>query len=328
MVAPVRYPDTVPRVAALVIHPRQTLSFDQFCATDGPAVALDGYVVGPTRCDATGQHASFDHHAGVDRATTPATCQQVAAAIRDGVALLVDDHGRPRPQLLVHVNDPDPDVALSWWLLNHPSLWDHPVVRRLVDLEGRLDASGGTIADADIDWLEVLAWVIEPWATARRSIPSLDAEGMAGVIDAVCVRIDELVAGRPGQLELTTSYELLHEVGPVWAICEHHPLARAAAVAEGARALVSVLPGPHPTTGTVTLCKADSDVPVDLELVYADLNLIEGRDLSDLDRWGGSDLVGGSPRSAGTHLSLDDIVDAVLARYGDDPGRSPVPVRG
>jgi hypothetical protein len=310
-----------------MIHPRQTLTFDDFCDLPGPAIALDGYVDGPPCQDDSRTHANFDHHLGVDRWSTPATCQQVAAAIRAGLDLVVTTDAQPLDDLKVHVNDPDPDVALSWWLLNHPHLCDHPAVRWLFDLEGRLDASGGTDPGVDRELLEVLAWVIDPWARRRRAIPTLDASAMADIIDEVGARVDEFVAGRPGVVELSTSYELLHDAGPVWAICEHHPLSRATAVADGARVLVSVLPGPQPTSGAVTICKAHPDVPVDLELVFADLNVREHLLPSAPDRWGGSDTVGGSPRHAGTHLTVGAIVAAVLERYGDDRQASPPPIR-
>lgn len=304
-------------MARLMVHPRETVTFEEFeQRAPGPAVALDGYVIGPTRWSPAGTHASFDHHADVDRFSTRATCEQVALALRSRFSLVTGDGGRPRDGLTVHVNDPDPDVSLSWWLLCHPALVDHPAVRTLVDLEGAVDSSGGTAAPGDPAVLEVLAWVAEPWARRRDDVANMTAEEMAEVIAECAERMDAVVAGRPGRVPLSASYETLAEEAGVWAVVEHHPLARARVVVDGAEVVVAVRPGPVAGTQAVSVAKGAPWVDVDLDLVWAELNDAEGIAPEERDRWGGSDLVGGSPRERGTRLAPGEVCRLVADCYG------------
>jgi DNA-binding transcriptional LysR family regulator len=146
----------------------------------------------------------------------------------------------------------------------------------------------------------------------------LNAGEMAGIIDAVCERIDAVVAGNPGRVSLAGSYETLAEEAGVWVIVEHHPLARARAVVDGAEVVVALRPGPRPHRGSVSLAKASPYVDLDLEEVYAMLNDEEGI-TSGSDRWGGSDLVGGSPRESGTRLPPTRLCECVAVCYGRPP---------
>jgi hypothetical protein len=291
-------------MADLVVHPRETIAFDTFDASPGPAVALDGFVAGPTRF--TSGHANFNHHEDVDRFATRATCEQVALAVRMRLPLLAD------PQLSVHVNDPDPDVCFAVWLLEHPALVDHPAIERLCTLEGAVDASGGTCLPGSPDDVDTLAWVVDPWA-AWRTEGAPDGE-MAAVIRAVGGRLDAVAEGRPGRVDLTDSYEVVAATGDVWALVERHPLARARAAADGVRVYLAVRPGPTPDTRTVSLGRVSPFVPADLPGCYAALNAAEpdGHLAGDpLDCWGGSDLVGGSPRRSGTALPVAELVGIV-----------------
>jgi hypothetical protein len=58
----------------------------------------------------------------------------------------------------------------------------------------------------------------------------------------------------------------------------------------------------------VTVAKASFGGP-DLLAAFARLNEIEG--CPEDDQWGGSDLVGGSPRRRGTALPLEQILEIV-----------------
>lgn len=290
---------------ALVLHPRETVTFEQFAAGPAPAVALDGYVSGPSRY--VGAHCNLNHHEDCDRFTTRATCEQVALAITARYPLFVGGGGG-NDELAIHANDCDPDVALSTWLLRHPEMATHPVAARIVHLEGVVDVTGGAAGGGTLDELNMLAWLIEPWATERHRLADADAAGMATIVDEICDRATAAVAGRPGFVDVAGGYEILDQRGGVWAVVEHHPLARARLCADGADIFVSVRDD-GPGRSHVSVGRASVFTPIDLDEVWASLNELEGCD--GLDRWGGSDLVGGSPRHAGTALDLDDIVEVI-----------------
>lgn len=298
-------------MARLEIHPHHTVGYDEFSADPGPAVALDGYVEGPTKV--SGDHANFNHHEGTDRFTTRATCEQVALALRMHMPLLAE------PNLRIDVNDADPDICFAVWLLHHPDLVDHPVIERLCSLEGALDSSGGTCAPGTVAELETLAWIVDPWASQRERLAGCDAEILGDIIREVGFRIDETLAGRGGKVDLsaTTGYDLEAVAGDVWVVREHHPMARARVCLDGATVFISVRPGPDERTLSMTVGKASPFVHLDLDAVYADLNAAEldaGGDVGSCDRWGGSDAIGGSPRLAGTRLDHSDVM-AVVARH-------------
>lgn len=289
----------------LIAHPRATVSFEDFAtAFAGPAIALDGFVCGPSRYDPSGPHFSFDHHEGCDRFTTRATCEQVLLAIRTGLLDLAGDGAD------VYVNDADGDVCLSVWLLRHPDRVDDPGVAELVAVEGLLDSTGGTVAGVDADRLAELAWVLDPYWTLRASRTGCaTAAEMVAVIDEVGDRIDALLAGRGGRVPDASGYRVLGRRGPVAAVVETGPLARARMRADGIDAFVSVVAGSSPPTMVVG--KMSPFVPVDLGAVWGRLNELEQR--RDLDRWGGSDTIGGSPRAAGTALSVEEVLDVVAS---------------
>lgn len=104
-----------------------------FDALPDNAIALDGYVQGPT-LDPIRRRWSFDHHAGCLRLVTKSTCEQVREALCLG--LPVDD------DTSMFINDIDGDTVLSVWLLLHPErCWDEDVVD-LVRQVGLTDAHG------------------------------------------------------------------------------------------------------------------------------------------------------------------------------------------
>ena len=64
------------------------LSWDDFVKTyPENSIALDGFVTGPTHFfkNEKGVWANFNHHEGVDRLSTRATCAQTLLAIRQGL---------------------------------------------------------------------------------------------------------------------------------------------------------------------------------------------------------------------------------------------------
>lgn len=291
----------------LYAHPGRSFSFEWLRAQPAPAIALDGCVRGPTRWCPEGPYASMNHHEGVDRGSTRATCEQAVLLVAQGLWETMTRDGAPAAD--VHVNDCDADVCTAVWALGHPDRLDEPAVHRLIELEGILDTTGGcwTPAWADSEVLAQLAWAFEPYQGRRDHGDAIDAADMTGVIDEVGGRITALVDGRGDRRPAWGEFELVARRGPVAAVVEHGPYARLAARCAGIETVVA-----ERRSGdrrVITIAKTSPFVCTDLNAAYDRLNLLDG--CPDEDCWGGSDLVGGSPRGRGTGLPLDLILDAV-----------------
>ncbi len=298
--------DVRPQVR-LRVHPGQSFTFGRFCEMKAPAIALDGCVQGPSKVSAAGPHASFNHHEGVDRLSTRATCEQVLLSVSQGLWGQMQPEGEPEAD--VHVNDADPDVCTAVWVLHHPELADHPAVQRLVAAEGILDTTGAYWCPAWVDekLLAELAWVFEPYHVARDAGLPGDADGLRRLIGDVSERISAFVEGRGESRPAWGEFHVVAKLGSVAAIVESGPYARMAVGRAGIQAVVAE----RESAGrrVVTLAKASPFVPVDLVDAYRCLNEIEACPTDD--QWGGSDLIGGSPRGKGTLLSLDAILEVV-----------------
>jgi len=96
------------------------------------AVALDGAVPGLVLGD-DADRWSFDHHSGVQRFATDATCTMVHRTIVQGF----DWYDRD-----VYVNDLDGDTILSLWLIRNPEQAQRPQVRSLVRVVAAVDSHG------------------------------------------------------------------------------------------------------------------------------------------------------------------------------------------
>lgn len=279
-------------------HPGEAVTWEEFKRFPAPAVALDGYVQGPTRKNPT--HASFDHHTGVDRFATRSTCEQVALAIRFGPLSVLADPSR----LNVHVHHADEDVSLSVWLLDHQAVIDQPRVRRLIDAVGLLDTTGGCCVPArDPDFLGELAWILAPCQVRGTSV-----EEMENTIREVGERIDRYLIGTAQRQPIDADYSIVESRGRVAAIVEHGPLARSQLKDAGIDVFVTVWRREGSRRG-LTIAKTNPYAPYNFQRAYEELNRLEDPDPGD--EWGGSDTIGGSPRNAGTALELSTILDVV-----------------
>jgi hypothetical protein len=294
----------------LLVRPGHTYSFEEFCALPGPAIGLDGSVEGPSRRSLAGPHASFNHHECVERSSTRATCEQVMLEVGQGLWGRMQRDGRPGAD--IHVNDADEDVCTSLWVLSHPDRIDEALVRRLVTLEGLIDVTGGCWWPRwaeDEDLLGELAWVFAPCHDARRQGRPAEERLLREIIDEVGERVTAHVDGRGGQRPADGHFEVLARQGPVAVVREHGPYARVAARRAGLDTVICERwAGP---VRVVNIAKTSPWAGTDLVSVFQVLNEIEG--CSPEDCWGGSDLVGGSPRRSGTSLPLD-LVLATVAR--------------
>jgi hypothetical protein len=287
------------------------------------SIALDGYVHGGPWFSREGPHASFNHHEGVDRLSTRATCAQVLMAIRQGLFDTFREDGLPRA--LVWADDCDEDVCTAWFLLHHPHLVTHtinPLLNRLVAMEDALDSTAGAYPyPACLPSLGELAWVFEPYRRARASglVDGRDPAALAGVVEDVAGRIARHIVGGGSQLAPDLRYRTLHQ-GQGWRLVEElGAQARTALFADGVRAFVAARPRPD-GRWTYTVGRMSPFVPFDVPVLLAALDAAEG---GEVEHWGGGNTIGGSPRIAGSRLGPEEaariVGDALDRSRGGTP---------
>lgn len=294
------------------------LSWEEFCQQSPPySVALDGFVHGGPRWDLPGKRANFNHHEDVDRLATRSTCAQVLMAFRQGLDAFLHKDGRY--SVNVFVNDCDVDVCLAVWMLKNPRLVTNsmnPRLNRLVHVEDMMDATGGAYPfHSDLPLLEQVAWVFEPYRSFRgNGLQKRDKRDFQRAIEDVGRRIDAHLMGTGGTIEIDGSYETLYHTNNWVMIHSAGPHARTTMFSRGILAFVDVRGRKEVGAWDYTVGKMTpiSDFPV--ERILNKLNEREGL-LENSDRWGGGDMIGGSPRVAGSKLSpnvLFDIINDVV----------------
>lgn len=293
----------------LCMRPRAApLRWEEFCGTHGPfSMALDGYVVAGPRFDPSGPRVNLDHHTEVDRLATRATCAQVLLAVCQGLFLSFCDASGPRAN--VYVNDCDEDVCTSWFLLKYAHLIDYvvnPLLNRLVSIVDVLDTTAGAYPfPVDLPVLQELAWVFAPYRQFRLA-GGLDRKEPAeyvAVVEEVEDHILKHITGRGHKLPLDTRYEKIGG-GPSWVmIREVGAQARTGVFADGVRAYVSVRPRPD-GRWSYAVGRMSPFVPFDVPALLQALNRAEA---NGRDSWGGGNMVGGSPRVAGSRLSPAEV---------------------
>lgn len=281
-------------------------------------IFLDGAAAGPPFLDPEKAVFNLDHHEGCVRSFTLSTCEQAFVLVAKGLDL-------QSREWTVYANEPDLDTLLAIWvLLNHRRLRNDERLRRrivpLLRLEGVIDVHGfdlrelcGFPATLERQTYGELETIGQPEIDARREgrweevdFPSFTAERMR-LIDSLVYRPEEL-SGQAEVEELARA-ELPErrlvvgcraDVG-IYTVEEH------LRAIYGDRLGVIVL---QKTPQRYTLRQVDSFLGGDLERVYGALNLFDpaAGNSRSADRWGGSTDIGGSPRSAGTSLSLRTIV--------------------
>lgn len=215
----------------LHVEPRMTYTWDEFRQHAPPySIALDGIVKDSPKRDPSGPFANFDHHTGVDRLVTRSTCEQVYLELGD---LLRVFRKKDIPTINIFINDCDEDTCLAVWLLfNHELAAPHsnPAVNRLVYCEDRLDATGGTYAIGDRSIARKMAWIFEPYHTARfqGKLATMDASGMRTIVESVCARITSHVVNGGEEIGLEGEFAVIGG-GKKWAMVkETGPSARRA----------------------------------------------------------------------------------------------------
>lgn len=308
----------------LHVEPGIVMDWETFKAEKPPfSIALDGFVYGMTRYSAEGPHANFNHHEEVERLSTRSTCMQIYFSIMMGLFDTFKKDGKPHAH--VYTNDADQDVCLSYWLLKNPEQvslikWDSPLARFIV-IEDFLDASAGAFPFNDTERPDSLlkrqAWIFEPYTAARRNrtLHAMDGKEMQGLIEAICHRITLYSNSQSGMLELDLKPKIIGG-GAGWKMIEEKDgYGRTSLYASGTKAFVGMRPRKDGNF-TYVIGKMSPYVKFPIVDIYIALNQVENlTDESNL--WGGSDIIGGSPRRTGSTLPpnrvdliINELIDA------------------
>ena len=278
------------------------------------SIALDGFVDSSTKRNANGPYANYNHHSGVDRLSTRSTSEQVYLEIKMGLFDTFQEEGIPNAQ--VYVNDSDEDVCLSWWLLkNHEQVKDRTKhnIHQLVNYEDLLDTTGGAYPLEDINMRRQMAWIFEPYNEARfhGRLAKMDEGEMKEIIESVEERIDDYVLGKGKELSLEGHYEKIGG-GKDWALTKETGTAsRRAMYEDGINAFATLVEEREDDYYVYVLGKKSAWVPFDIKKLYKRLNEEEGF-TDEHNKWGGSNVIGGSPKETGSKLppeKLEEIIN-------------------
>lgn len=300
---------------SIILHMRprdKPCTWDDFCHATPPfSIALDGYVNEGPRFDPSGPRRNFNHHEGVPRFETRATCAQVLIRLRTGLfERFHDAHG---PHAHVFVNDCDEDVCLSWFLLNRASIAEqtvNPILNRLVGVIDMLDTTAGAYPyPREMEFQRELAWVFDPYRQFRLSgdLDRKDPGDYTRVVHEVELRIMAHIAGRGEKVSaLDTRYEVIGG-GAGWVMVrELGAQARTGMFADGIRAFVSVRERPD-GRWVFVLGRMSDDIPFDIPAFLQRANQLEATYGDTDDFWGGSDTIGGSPRVRGSLIPPNEF---------------------
>lgn len=251
------------------------------------SIALDGAVRGPA-IDVDGERYSFDHHEGVIRHVTLATCEQV----HDALVVGLDPRG-----FHVFVNDLDGDTMLSLWLLLHPERVRGPRAAEVAQLSrtiGRVDALGPGFG--------------APCALHVALTPTRKGAQTRAMLDGYLALLErwwaDRVEPRPPRKEPCAAF---------WCTDAGALVHGEVAQMEGLYgvAAAGVLHGPAPGgTTAYTVAKRSEFVAYDVRGFLDAMNARE-------PGWGGGSTVGGAPRhrdGSRSRLPVDEVA-AVFASF-------------
>lgn len=290
------------------------------------SIFLDGAAQSEPFLDLERQVYNLDHHQGCVRSFTLAACEQAMILVRKRIPLREKDW-------TIYAGEPDLDTIVAIWiLLNHIRLNDQdPEIRRsimpLVRLQGVIDAHG-------LEMQEIAGLPEDLHQKTFASLEELRSRELTLKKDGRWNEIDflEYTASMLRTID-TMVYSSEHFEGavPVEELARAEIAGRWLAIAcasetgiymveqqlrrlHGDRLGIIIL---RKDQSTYTLRRADPSLPLTFERVYEQLNLMDPAASSARsgNRWGGSDDIGGSPRSSGTELTPQEIVDICSKAY-------------
>ncbi len=292
------------------------------------ALFLDGAYAGPPFIDNVRRHYALDHHSGVVRPFTLATCEQAAVLVALGLPL---DEGEWR----IYLNDPDLDALLAAWVLvNFAPLRadDQRLIGELMPLlrvEGNIDTYG--LDRAALSGVLPRSYAVHKSRLERLRANELELRrsGAWDACDAVayaCARLSAFDAALLVRGRRDASRRALERRGFVRARKVAVLMRSSAGIYEVEEALhtrygdalaIVVL---DRGAGHVSILMADPFLPKSLADVYPLLNAADGlADPSAGNVWGGAREIGGSPRRTGTALGGEQVVRLVARLFAIEP---------
>ena len=311
--------DEAPRMR-VSIHTANSFSESEARELGERVILLDGAGQFGPLLDNRARLYNLDHHQGCERTFTLATCEQALLLVHSGLDLSEGDW-------TVYANEPDLDTVLAiWCLINYQRITTlspeaRDVLAPLIRLEGAIDSNGTELAavcglpryalagaQRHIDgllapekalreageWLkgDLLEFVVEQLAAIDRIV--YEASDFLEYR-----RIDQIY----GHAELRGGWVAVacRDAGGIYEV-EQHLKAR-----WGDQLGLIAL---EKDSGHYTLRRTSSLSDIDLDAAYELLNTldpqVDGRPASK--RWGGSNIIGGSPRDIGSGLGAMEIL--------------------
>lgn len=283
-------------------------------------IFLDGAAAGEPFMDHERQVYNLDHHEGVERSITLATCEQALIMVRKGLNL-------KEKNWVIHSNEPDLDTIFAiWLLLNHMHISPErshvfSEIVPLVRLEGIIDSLG-------LEHTDLLAFPAELYEKTRRKLERLredelllKKEGRWNDVDATAYtcsmlkKLDNIIFRVSDFRDFKGVVEIARaEITRFDTAVIYHCDMGIYELEE----YLTRLYGKKPTfiflqrdRRNYTVRKGDMFSPLKTERIYEILNAfdpaVSGHDPEN--RWGGSTDIGGSPRATGTALPASRIME-------------------
>ena len=312
----------------LIIEPRVKETWEDFLKHCGPfAIAMDGRVIGQSKRDYNLPAANFNHHEDVDRASTLSTSAQVLNEIRLGLFDTFTKDGHPNVRLFVEDCDQDVSTAVALFdiALKQPELLENWKINQLVGISNLLDVTSGMYPlPPNTETMGQHRWVYAPFKDAQRSgeIATIDPAGMDRIIKEITSRIYLFLTDKAESLAFDGRFEMLGG-GEGWKMVkEQGGDARAQMVSERIHAFGSVIaeiqqPNEQAPRYKYTLGRLSQWIKFPLPELYRFLNQQEGISKEAEDKWGGSDLSGGSPKTSHSKFTpqeLEILINQFLSR--------------
>ncbi len=306
---------------AVIVQSGLSFSASTVRKSSNSRIYLDGVAQCGPFMDLEKHVYNFDHHEGVVRPFTLATCEQVLVMVMKGMDL----RGR---DWKIYANEPDLDTILSiWLLLNHVRMNQKAPdelqgLYTLVRLESLIDAHGLELIHMSglplkllnktrkiIDYLREEEIDLKRHAVWEESDFLEHTALVLQKIDRLIYRSDEFLDFQ--DLQELARVEIVNNrfavaVASPQGIYEIEPfLARL----YGENIAIVILQN---ESGGYTLRRMDHFMPGDLKPIYSKLNFLDPavRCRNEKNQWGGSGDIGGSPRGVGTQLTPLEIAEA------------------
>ena len=178
--------------------------------------------------------------------------------------------------------------------------------------EDFLDATAGSFPiDLTRDMMQQTFWIFEPYTIARNNgeLKNYSSSQMVELIMSVSERINLFIEGKAQKIEVDGRYEIVGG-GKGWMLAkEIGSYARAQLYQEGVQALITFRDN-QDGTYTYSIGKISWFINFPIPEIYNVLNQAEN--LNDTNnQWGGSTLIGGSPRRSSSKLKPKELKNIV-----------------